>query len=307
MSGNYNNLYLERSKHILINFSFYYNQNQWGFLITKHIAKIIYFIIEIDKNAEYVICLSKNSGDNILLIVFTNIDASPLIVNHIHEKTLMFFNKYPSSKKRCKYPLSVLFKNFPNNSIQYNLKKHNQSNFNNLNLLFKTSLHKIINELIIINLTKEEFNDEQVFLSNFYLNVLVAKSLQKILGESSIDVLEKIGKIISSQNENKDIWETQLIFDNEFILTDIIAQILLTNTLPTSKRYFCMSKWVDSCEHLFTSQNIFENVNNIFSNWDMITSLVNKQLLWGIEGKQYCLKKFIIDKYLFLLNIKNAK
>ena len=54
MSGNYNNLYLERSKHILINFSFYYNQNQWGFLITKHIAKIIYFIIEIDKWHEFI-------------------------------------------------------------------------------------------------------------------------------------------------------------------------------------------------------------------------------------------------------------
>lgn len=285
-----------------LNFSFYYNQNKWSFFLKKHLTKIIKSIVEIDENAEYVICLSKYCGENIQLNVLTNNNTRTMIVGLISKKTNIFFKKFPSARKRAVYPLKSFFKDFPVNSIQYNLRNSGLSSNISLPLGFNTNLHKVLNRVIVSYVAKEEVSEEAVFLTNYQLNVAVVKVLLAKYAENAGTVLEQISQKIKSSDETREKWVNQLLIENGAMLTAIIQSILQTDSRARRNKYLWMNEWVHLCNIFFNNSEAAEDVNVVFDKWERLITVINQQLNFGFEGIQLFLIEFIIHNSLTLLN-----
>lgn len=285
-----------------LNFSFYYNQNRWSFFIKKHLTKIIKSILEIDKNAEYVICLSKYCGENIQLNVLTDNSTRKMIIGLISEKTNIFLKKFPSTRKRASYPLKSFFKDFPVNSIHYNLKNSGLSINISLPPSFNTNLHKVLNRVIISYVAKEEVTEEVIFLTNYQLNVAVVKVLLAKYAENAGTVLERISQKIKSSDETRERWVNQLLIENGAMLTAIIQSILQTDSRSRRNKYLWMNEWVDLCNIFFNNSEAAEDVSVVFDKWELLIAVINQQLNFGYEGIQLFLIEFIIHNSLTLLN-----
>jgi len=293
-------------KNILLNFVFYYNQNQWGFFLKKHLAHLIKLILEIDKNAEYIIYLSRYRGENIQLNVLAKSSARLPIIDLISQKTNIFFKKFPSAKKRVRYPLNGFFKDFPVNSIQYNLKSNSLNNSFSQLTAFNADPHKILNKIIFSCLTKKEINEETIFLVNYYLHVALVKVLLSTYQWNGKAVLEEIVQKIKSPDEVQEKWSKQLLNENESILTAIIRDIFEKKILPTRKGYLWIPEWIEFCDLFFETSAPTKDKSSVYHKLECLISIINSQLAFGFKGMQFFFIQFIIDKSLPMLNQKKC-
>jgi hypothetical protein len=189
-----------------VNFSLFYSRERWDILVNNALRP---FLRQHNIENKYAVFLSTDQGDHVK--VFFDLDS-------IHPDTYTavdiffknFFREYPS--KNVPEALgSVLFANFPNNSIHYNTVKFNDREG-------KFHYHHTVSQTILGHLDKYQFTEQL----QYYLVLLFAGMTLRVFYELELNM----NSVLESIQKKNNVYILQVQHKKEIVERNYMTQKL---------------------------------------------------------------------------------
>ncbi|MBS1599977.1 MAG: hypothetical protein JST75_17250 [Bacteroidetes bacterium] len=232
--------------------SFFYNKEDWHFLIRNFLKPLTDEIKQYNHNLGAIVHLSYDRGENIGFTIPVPANDAMQIASLIDATARDFFSLYGSSQKKVESYNGKFFKDFPVNSVQYNLhffpftSQINERDESNLRPFY------FISELIMGMMANDAFDDESIFTFSFYLHMLLIKSLSGNM--MSADLIEEQTQSLQADYQSSFEENMPVLFE--------ITESILDNAMPPEEENLWMDDWKNLCANLFSHDNNMVSSDN---------------------------------------------
>jgi len=285
---------MEKIKFLFI--SLYYSTQEWNSLKTNFIGPIVKEIQLRFQGAAPIIHVSMNRGENIGITIPVTQTNGPEIAEFIDGQAKSFFHLHPCKRNRKRSRPITFFKDFPVNSIQYNLHSFPFKPGDDPEDELLLAQFNMVSQLILDILIDEDFNVESLFTFSFYLHLLLIQAMS----ENMIPA----GSLIDNYSPEK--IEYKQAFDvNKDTLYEITESIL-NDEIYLLKDNTWMKDWLQTSVKCLEIDSLRSPNQNPLTFYKKISAGINKQLGLNIASEEmlsafirYCVEKkrdMILDK-----------
>lgn len=271
--------------------SVFYGQSYWNSFLAQCIPLIRLGLEKQLSPVELVIHFRRQRGSHIGLSFFMKEDITQnlLAIEIINSAVISFLEKQPS---RTKKPVTLgIFKNFPNNSLHYQLHVFPFDSSNNLGTENLKTLSIIISNIILEELSQEKITQESLFTMCLYLHLLLFRSMystlsacRKYLSSTKITMSECI--------DTNGVFEA-VLSENANIIQEIILNIF--DDVYIAKQSW-MKGWmivceqvIMNCKHMPVEKAVSQISNLTAKQLGMNSELVST--IYRLMNKQFALLK----------------
>lgn len=265
-----------------VNVSVFYNMKSWNTILNSCLRPSLALLERRSWIEGYFIHFSKNQGDHLrisCLVSSNHVDDVRQILSNDIKK---YISAFPSITDQVKYPLSSIFKNFPNNSVNFNIYKNYAPESEFLNSKELLSLRQLISNLIIAEMAQDIIEEESVFTFGLYMQLGVLKAIFERKDKSILQLREHINNLIFNTEIKSQVLADKKIADlyieNKELLLEIFNEVW--NEMPEADWLF---PWISTCKDFYTRVNfstlfsllnhlVFEHISYLERNSLLITS-----------------------------------
>jgi hypothetical protein len=226
-----------------VTMTLFYAKSKWHILIKDFLIPLLKEINLLDKQTYHVVHFNEERGQNICVTWFISTSYGDLILEKIHHEGKLFLKNNPSRYNCPIFNTHSTFKNFPLNSVHYNLYKFPYIKIKHLDLYDFIRISSSLTAIISRVLVNDPIDTDVTFTLAFYLHVLLIKTF-------SLELDAKLTSIDDSPDNNRSIVsdnEMQNIFvNNRAIFDDIIIDLNNDNFLNEKDNNWLLL-WSQTC------------------------------------------------------------
>lgn len=154
-----------------IHMSVFYNKENWHFLLREFIKPVTVSLLERLEITKFIIQMGHNRGDHINLSLECKSDLAERLIAEVHSLLAEFLVHHPSSTVIRKFPIKNFFKDFENNSIQYNLFQFSGLEFDDVDQFIIDECQYFLSKLILDVFSREKYDEESLLPFLMYVHL----------------------------------------------------------------------------------------------------------------------------------------
>jgi len=281
---------MEKNRFIFI--SLFYSRDNWTALNVNFVGPMLDEIQLRFHVAAPIIHISRDRGENIGITIPVTETNGLQVAEFIDVQAKSFFHLHPCKRDRKSSRALSFFKDFPVNSIQYNLHTFpftaGSDPDNDLMLLPFRVVSRLIREILL----DEDFYEESPFTFSFYLHLLLIHSLS----ENMIPAKLLVDKDASGKPEHKQAFDL-----NKDTLLEITESVL-SDEINLSEDNTWMKDWMHTCSDILQKDSTHDPL--VF--YKKVSAGINRQLGLNVASAEmlsafihYCMEKrkpMVMDK-----------